>query len=118
MNGIIYGTAIYLARGRWRQLPWFIQCCVVLGPAEVLMTYPWGDGPGGSSQDDLIRYLKEAGINGAGRTPRKGDSNVNRAIREHFLRRGIKAVHFKEHEVDVVAVYDPTVIQIIRDGLW
>ena len=47
------------------------------------------------------------------RTPTLGTSRQNREIADYFLSKGIKATKFLEHDMLVVAVYDPSCIRVL-----
>jgi hypothetical protein len=42
-----------------------------------------------------------------------GDSRQNKKIAAYFLSKGIKAIKFVEHDVEVVAVFDPNCVRVL-----
>ena len=115
-----YGQAIYLSREPWgtdflttkedvlSKGNTILYCNLSAKTSETQTNFGVKN-----DQNDFICYLKEKGIP-ASRTPNNAMSDKNLAIKHFFLTRGIKAVGFKEHDKDIVAVYDPIIIQIIN----
>jgi hypothetical protein len=120
LRGTIYGTAVYLSRGVWHGLPASIRGRLELAPHEVLSEFESVQGGRGNTQDHLLWYLQErltipapAVVHVVGRNPRNGTHVQNATIRDHFLGLGVRAVHFIEHGLDVVAAYDPNCIRVL-----
>jgi hypothetical protein len=114
-KGTTFGAAVYLSRDPWDvgliQNPESLAVVLQIGPGEVLTEFDHPHGKG-HTQDDLLWHLNHRGVR-AGKSPGLGHSTQNRAIRDHFLARTIKAVAFLEGVVEVVAVYDPTCIRVL-----
>jgi len=128
----IYRTAVYLSRDKWNlEASWLselcpngppnpkdcapdremIMCELSLDDSEVQSSFPSVHQPIGTDQTHLLWHLKENGVQ-ASRSPSPGNSRQNRSIASYFLGKGIKAILFKEENVDVVAVYDPSCIRV------
>ena len=128
----IYGAAVYLSRDKWDLEgswlsdlcpngppnpmdyafdPEIITCELVLEDSEVQSLFHSTHQPCGTDQTHLLWHLKENGV-GASRSPSLGSSRQNRSIASYFLGKGIKAILFKEENIEVVAVYDPSCIRV------
>src|ERR1043166_5755863 len=106
---IKYGCAIYLSRCRWQKTPTLIRCHLHLKANEVMTMFL-----NGNTQDHLERYLRDE-VSVQDFSAELATRPKNDAICQHFLNLGIKAIHYLEHSDEVVAVYDPRVIEIIDE---
>jgi hypothetical protein len=105
-----------------------IGCVLALRADEVQSDFPLEDGSKGNTQDQLLKYLNfnliedEAELRPnklstrlrVGNNASPGGSRQNKKIAAYFLRKGIKAIKFLEHDVEVVAVFDPTCIRVLQ----
>jgi hypothetical protein len=128
----IYGTAVYLSGDEWdledsslldlclngtpnpmdyASVLEIIRCELVLEDSEVQSFFHSTHQPFGTDQTHLLWHLKENGV-GASRSPSLGSSRQNRSIASYFLGKGIKAILFKEENIEVVAVFDPSCIRV------
>jgi hypothetical protein len=128
----IYGAAVYLSRDKWDLEgswlseicadgtpnpmdlafdPEIITCELILKDSEVQSSFPSTHQPFGTDQTHLLWHLKENGVQ-ASRSPSPGSSRQNHSIASYFLGKGIKAILFKEENIEVVAVYDPSCIRV------
>lgn len=110
----IYGAAVYLARKPWPLIAGGkpITVRLALDEHELLAKFKHPQGEG-RTQDDVLWYLGDQGVV-AGKSPDLGHSRQNRSIRDHFLKKGIKAILFDENGVEVLAVYDPSAIYVVQ----
>jgi hypothetical protein len=114
VKNTIYGAAIYLSREKWRsEHGGAFECALMLNPNEILSVFSSPLCDPGNTQNHVIWYLGEATSTRMGRNAGPGTSTQNRRIKEHFLSRGTKAIHFTEHAREVVAVYDPSCIHVL-----
>jgi hypothetical protein len=111
-----------------------IGCVLALQANEVQSDFPLESESKGNTQDHLIKYLNmnvledESGPQRIQRFNRldnsstslrvsrnasPGDSGQNKKIAAYFLSKGIKAIKFVEHDVEVVAVFDPNCIRVL-----
>jgi hypothetical protein len=67
----------------------------------------------GRTHNDVLWYLKERGVQ-CGRNASLGTSSQNQRIKKYFLDSGIRAIAFLEHGTEVVAVYDPSCIKVLK----
>jgi len=117
-SGTRFGTGVYLARGQWhRDAKWMIKCRVELKDVEILDEFPEIEGfenkGCGNSEGHFERYLKSKGLICGRPKDESGGSGQNTAIRNHFLKKGIKAVKFIEYGEEVLVVYVPSAIKIV-----
>jgi hypothetical protein len=117
-TGTKFGCGIYLGKGQWHpDAKWMIRCKVNLRDDEIIDIFPVIKGfeakGSGNSEGHFERYLKSLGVTPGRAKVEKGDSQQNQAIRDHFLKRGIKGVIFVEHDEEVFVVYDKDAIQIL-----
>jgi hypothetical protein len=108
--------------------PKVIGCVLALQANEVQSDFPLESESKGNTQDHLIKYLNmnvledESGPQRIQRFNRLDNSSTslrvsrnaspgnrrqNKKIAAYFLSKGIKAIKFVEHDVEVVAVFDP-----------
>ena len=116
MANSIYGAAIYFARGRWNELPCYFRCRLVVDKSDSMSSFLFPSGQG-NTQDDVIAHLNHYGVR-ASRSASPGYSGQNTRIRNFFQTTKIKAIHFIEHGIEVVAVYDPNAICVSKTGKW
>jgi hypothetical protein len=117
-TGSAFGCGIYLSRDIWHpDAKWVIRCGVRLGPDEVMEAFPVIPGfeqyGSGNSERHFQRFLVHEGVVPGRTAPEAGDSFQNRAIRDYFVARRIRAVHFTEYSHDVLVVYDPSTVSIL-----
>ena len=116
-SGTKFGCGVYLARGQWHSdAKWMIRCAIQLADSEVLDEFPVVKGfenkGSGNSEGHFERYLKAEGVTPGRARVEGGNSAQNMAIREYFLKKGIKAVKFVEHGIEALVVYDVSAITI------
>jgi hypothetical protein len=111
-------------------------CVLALQANEVQSCFPLKNAPKGNTGDHLIEYLnvnvnedKSApqGIRRVNnidnsstslrfsRNPGPGNNRQNKRIADFFLKKGIKAIKFLEHDNEVVAVFDPDCIRVLPE---
>lgn len=117
-TGTKFGCGVYFAKGLWHtDAQWTIQCEVHLQDTEIITQFQPIKGfetkGGGNSEGHFERYLTAMNVTAGRPKVGKGDSPQNKAIRDHFLSKGIKAVRFIEHDREVLVVYDTSVITIV-----
>jgi len=124
VNNTIYGAAIYLARTNWycdQAARRIIACELSLAENETMDVFDASQidanlGNGRSSKH--LRFFFQTMQVPSHKNAEKGMSDSNQARKRFFLERGIKAIMFEEYkDVDVIAVYDPSVIINVRGVL-
>lgn len=119
-TGTKYGWAVYLSRQPWHpDVKEVLVCKVDLPDDEVLDCFPttpgWEHEGEGNSERHLARYLKHHGVIPSNRPhPACGNSKHNIAIRDHFLKQGVRGVRIVEHNNEVLVMYDPDAIRIVE----
>lgn len=119
-TGSKYGCGVYLSRTPWYK--WAkeaLVCTVDLLDDEVVDCFPalpeWKDKGSGNSEGHLARYLKHLKLIPNNRpVTSSGNSKHNKNIRDFLLGKRMKAVQIVEHAIEVLIVYDPTVIFIVK----
>lgn len=112
-------------------------CLLALQDNEVQCCFPSEKAPKRYTGDQLIEYLNsnvsedKSGPRGIrrvndidnsstsvqfGRNAGRGDNRQNKKIADYFLNKGIKAIKFLEHDIDVVAVFDPSCIRVLSES--
>lgn len=117
--------------------PEMFVCLLALQDNEVQSCFPSEGAPEGFTGNHLIAYLnlnvpkdqsRHRGIrrvddnNGSVtslrfcRNPGPGINRQNQKIAEYFLKKRVKAIKFLEHDVEVVAVFDPSCIRVLSEA--
>jgi hypothetical protein len=115
-----FGCAIYLSRDPWDDnASEALYCEVDIADDELIDKFavdPKFPNQGeGNTERHFSRYLTTQNLLVANHAKNDaGSSSPNQAIRDHFLGHGTKAVLIEEHGLDVLIVYDPKAIRIIR----
>jgi hypothetical protein len=112
-------------------------CLLALQDNEVQCCFPSEKAPKGYTGDHLIDYLNlnvsedKSGPRGIRRVDEidnsstslqfsrnagLGNNRQNKKIADYFLNEGIKAIKFLEHDIEVVAVFDPSCIRVLSEA--